>query len=605
MKRMLAALLMLLLLTGCNLVEPGGTDPSGETTAATEPTAPGIYDSADNVEDATNGAVRRYLVDGNCHAVTVVGGNVVLFYENELRAYAGDELRLVKSLPMQTTEFPDYPDVQITADAMGYYDEAGHAVVMLNGSLKELARVRLPEDVQGGFLLADTLDVIYYCTDDAIRGYNLKTGTSHLLRQQSYDAQLLTQNCFGGDILGCEIYTRDRNYIAYISGKTGELLGNAANAQGLRTGGEYYFLPVADGETTDYLFGAVGEAPQCLRLDDGDCVIHMALAMSGVFTEKQDNGLCLEYYDLTSGKKTAAVRLPGVTGSVIESWADAQNNCLWLLVGDSAGAEALYRWELEKSASNDETIYSGPRYTAENPDAEGLARCDDDASALGQKYGMKISVGNAPADCDWALTEEYRVERIQAGLVALDGALARYPEGVLPKLAAGKLHLILVREIEGERTACQYWSGNTACVVVELGDSLTAAVDNGLYHALDTYLFNSTSILDQWADMNPKGFKYDMNESDYANRQDSPYLTGQKRAFVDRLSMSYPLEDRAAIFAAAMGEGNEAVFATDTMQQKLLTLCKAIRHAFGWKKSEETYIWEQYLTESIAYKPKK
>jgi hypothetical protein len=82
-------------------------------------------------------------------------------------------------------------------------------------------------------------------------------------------------------------------------------------------------------------------------------------------------------------------------------------------------------------------------------------------------------------------------------------------------------------------------------------------------------------------------------------------LTGQKRAFVDRLSMSYPLEDRAAIFAAAMGEGNEAVFATDTMQQKLLTLCKAIRHAFGWKKSEETYIWEQYLTESIAYKPKK
>jgi hypothetical protein len=605
MKRMLAALLMLLLLTGCNLVEPGGTNPAGDTTAATQPTEPGIYHSASDVEEATHGAVRHYLVDGNCHAVAVVGGNVVLFYENELRAYAGDELRLVKALSMQTTEFPGYPDVQVTADAMGYYDEAAHAVVMLNASLKEVARVRLPEDVQGGFVLADTLDVLYYCTADAVRGYNLKTGTSHLLRQQSYDAQLLKQNCFGGDILGCEIYTRDRNYIAYISAKTGELLGSAANADGLSTGGEYYFLPVADGESVDYLFGVMGEAPQCLHPDLENTTIHTALPMGGVFTEKQDNGLHLSYYDLTSGRKTAAVTLPGVAGAVMESWADAENNCLWLLVGDSAGADALYRWDLKKSASGDETVYSGPRYTAKNPDTEGLAQCAADAAALGQKYGVEITIGDAPAGCAYALTEEYRVERVREGLTALDAALARYPEGVLPKLASGKLRLILVRQIHGQRNACQYWSGDTACVVVELGDDLTAAVDNGVYHVLDTYLFNHSSILDQWADMNPKGFKYDMNDADYVNRKDESHLAGEKRSFVDSLSMSYPVEDRAAVFAAAMGTDNQEVFSGDRMQQKLLTLCKAIRDAFKWKKSEENYIWEQYLTESIAYKPKK
>jgi hypothetical protein len=289
----------------------------------------------------------------------------------------------------------------------------------------------------------------------------------------------------------------------------------------------------------------------------------------------------------------------------MESWADAENNCLWLLVGDSAGADALYRWDLKKSASGDETVYSGPRYTAKNPDTEGLAQCAADAAALGQKYGVEITIGDAPAGCAYALTEEYRVERVREGLTALDTALARYPEGVLPKLASGKLRLILVRQIHGQRNACQYWSGDTACVVVELGDDLTAAVDNGVYHVLDTYLFNHSSILDQWADMNPKGFKYDMNDADYVNRKDESHLAGEKRSFVDSLSMSYPVEDRAAVFAAAMGTGNQEIFSGDRMQQKLLTLCKAIRDAFKWKKSEENYIWEQYLTESIAYKPKK
>jgi len=51
-------------------------------------------------------------------------------------------------------------------------------------------------------------------------------------------------------------------------------------------------------------------------------------------------------------------------------------------------------------------------------------------------------------------------------------------------------------------------------------------------------------------------------------------------------------------------EGNEAYFKSEIMQEKLLVLSKAIREAFGWKKSEETFRWEQYLNESLAYKKK-
>lgn len=610
MKRMLAVLLVLLLLTGCNLVEPGGTEPSGETVPTIAPTEPGIYDGASEVEAATDGAVRCYRIEDGCRAVAVVGENVILFYDTFLRAYTGDELHPVREWAVDTVKSPRSADVQITAGALSFYDEANHAMVMLNSSLKEIARVSLPKDVQGEFVLTDTLDALYYCTADAIRCYNLKTGTSRLLRQQNYDSQTLTQNGFGGDILGCQIQVNDRKYMAYISAETGELLGRSERAEALCTGGDYYFLPVEDEGSIDYLFGTVGESPRSLYLDGSKSVIHTALAMGGVFTEtSQDSGLVLDYYDLSSGKRTASVTLPDGGSKIAESWPDGENNCLWLLMEDPSGGNCLYRWDLKQSPVVDSEVYTGQWFTAEHPDKAGLQQCDADAQALGQKFGVTISIGQVPEGCPEQIIGEYRVSRIQSGLTALERALERYPQGMLETLGSvsrsGKLHLILVRDIAGGHSVVQYWSGSNACVVLELGENLTAAVDNGVYHVMDTYLFNHTSTLDQWAELNPKGFRYDMNASEYLQRQEDTYLTGDKRSFVDSRSMSYPLEDRAAVFTAAMGEGNQDVFASRTMQQKLLTLCQAIRDAFEWKKSQEAYLWEQYLAESVAYQPKK
>lgn len=610
MKRMLAVLAMLLLFTGCALVEADGTQPVGDTTP-TDPasTAPTIYESGSTMETATNGAVRSYAVDEDCRAVAVVGENVVLFYDRVIRCYTGTEMRLVKEYPTAAAEFPDYPDVQITSNAIGFYDEVAHRVVMLDSNLKEIARVSLPDTMEGGFALADTLDTLFYCTEDALRGYNLKNGTSRLIRQQSYDAQLVLQNCFGGKILGCEVYTRDRRYIAYINGQTGELLGSSEQSFGLKTGGESYFLPVADGDDIQYLVGTMGETPRVLRIDREE-ILHMALDMGGVFTQTPTNsGMRLDYYDLSEGKRKASVTLPRELGTVLHSWAEVQNGCLWLLMGDNAGARALYRWELECSAVHDQTMYVEPWFTAENPDNEGLAQCADEAKALGDRFGMDITLGVVPGDCEVSVVAEHRVDRIRTGLASLETALERYPQTVMDAIhqtgRSGGLEIILVRQIQPDRKTYQYWSEGRICVVLALDEDMTAAVDNGLYHVLDTFLFNNTSGLDQWAELNPKGFRYDMNSQDYLDRQEDSRLSGDKRAFVDSLSMSYPLEDRAAVFAAAMGQGNEAVFTSETMQQKLLNLCKAIRDAFGWKKSQEVYPWEQYLETSIAYKPKK
>jgi hypothetical protein len=37
------------------------------------------------------------------------------------------------------------------------------------------------------------------------------------------------------------------------------------------------------------------------------------------------------------------------------------------------------------------------------------------------------------------------------------------------------------------------------------------------------------------------------------------------------------------------------------MQEKLMQVCIGLREAFGLKKSTETFLWEQYLKESLAY----
>lgn len=604
MKRLFALFLMLLLLCGCAALPSDSPVPT-EAEESETTTGPALYDPAHPLEADTDGAVRVYHLAHGGNGVAVVGDYVVVFSDNVLRSYTGENLNLVKERVLQTHEIPGSADVQITAEAIGYYDEVDHSVVVLNGALKQVTSVKLPDSIGGSLVLADTLDTVYYCTEDSIRALNLKTGNSQMLRQQGYTAQMLVSSCFGGDVLGCEVYNRDKQYLCYIDSETGALLGTGDSGLSLYTGKDFYFTKVNDWETVDYLFGKMGESPRSFRPAQPQAQIIPALEMGGVLTVlERESGLNLDYYDLDTGLRTASITLNGVSGTVNGSWADGSKNCLWLLVEDT-----LYRWDPQKTPSGDTAIYTGQRYTADNPDTEGLARCQQKADAIAQKYGIQIRVSDAPEGCGYELTHEYLVQLIENALDELDTALSRYHETLLKGINSvsgnGKVTISLVREIEGDRNIAQYWSGKDACIVLELGDGLEGRLDNGMYHAMDTFLFNNTSDLDQWDELNPKGFHYDLNETNHLNRQDASLLTGDKRAFVDSFSMSYPVEDRAAIFQWAMSSDGAQVFSSKTMQQKLETLCKAIRNACGWKKSEEVFLWEQHLEEPIAYKPKK
>ena len=604
MKRLFPLLLMVLMLVGCTAAPSDSTVPAdAEDPAVT--TGPALYEPTHPLEVDTQGAVRVFELADEGNAVAAIGDYVLVFSDDMLRSYTGENLNLVKERQLQTQEIPGCPDVRITAESIGYYDEMEHTVVILNGALKKITSVKLSDSIQGSLVLTDTLDTVFYCTEDSIRALNLKTGNSQMLRQQGYTAQMLVSGCFGGDVLGCEVYNRDKQYVCYIDSQTGQLLGTDNSGLTLYSGETYYFTQVADGETLDYLFGKQGQEPCSFRPAQPQAQLIPALEMDGVLTAlTTETGMTLDFYDLESGLRFSSVTLNGVTGNIQDSWADVNQNCLWLLSGNQ-----LYRWDLGATPTGDTAVYTGPRYTAEHPDTEGLAACQLKADAIGEKYGVQIRIADIPAGCSYKLTREHLVQPLENALDALDAALSRYHEtllqGVNSVSGCGKVTISLVRDIEGGRSVAQYWSGKDACIVLELGEGLEGRLDNGVYHVMDTFLFNKTSELDQWDEQNPKIFRYDLNETDYLNRQDESLLTGDKRAFVDSFSMSYPIEDRAAIFQYAMSGDGAEVFASKAMQQKLQTLCKAIRNACGWKKSEEVFLWEQYLEQSIAYKPKK
>ena len=95
--------------------------------------------------------------------------------------------------------------------------------------------------------------------------------------------------------------------------------------------------------------------------------------------------------------------------------------------------------------------------------------------------------------------------------------------------------------------------------------------------------------------LNPAGFTYDLDYAANRERHAEEYLQPNTRSFIDTYSMSFPKEDRARIMECAMQSGNEDLFRSPVMQAKLSCLSKAIREAYGLKKSTVTFRWEQYL----------
>ena len=622
MKLPFLVLAALLILCGCTAPPESATEPPmTEIIAVTEPVC--LYDSSGVMQAQTKGAVKAYpLALSDADAIATMGSHVVLFSGSDattLTVYGQENLCPAAALTLPCRISPADGAVQVNTQGISYYDAPQKELVFLDTGLKEISRISLSTAISGTPVLSADWEKLYYCTADALRCTDLSTGLDRLVKQMAYPGQFPTALHRDDNVIICDTTDGDGTFRRlYISTRTGQLLYEDRGDVTLHTYGDAYFALHKDGIYTELLTGNSEHGPTLLDPNSYNPEAFPLLSTGGAVTAATDSAgnTRLHYYDLSSGRRTSILTLEG-TQTVHQMIPAADNGNVWFLRYDPQyGCDTLYLWELSKSPIPDPKNYLSARYTAENPDYAGLAACRETADALSRRYGVQILLwtdATSYEPWDYTLIPEHQVRVIQENLKELEQFLAMYPQSFLLKAAektsSGRIQICLVRSILGkeagtaaEVTGLQYWDDNrnTYLCLSVAHQSLSRNASHEMSHIIDSRVLTVCKAYDDWNSLNPPNFTYIGSYT--ATAKNTDWTQGENRAFIDTYSMSYAKEDRARIMEYAMEAENAHYFESDTMQKKLLQLCRGIREAFGLKKSTEVFQWEQYLRHPIAAK---
>ncbi len=580
MKRWTVILVLALLLTGCTAQDSTDTTPA--TTSAPETTAPAPTEPApDPVSLRTEELDREYL------AVAPMGDSLLLFRPDGADLYRDGAVTASwnTALPL-----PDSTAIRITPENVFWFDSADNSLVTLDATLTEAGRIALPEAVTGDPFISADGQTLYYCTSSGIRIWDCDTQISRNLKLMEGNWLGITGSIQDGAGLRCSLELEDGSIrTMMISSANGETLYEGEVLENLSGVGDFYIC-VTDQE---WIFGQGDQQPQNLLLDNaiGLPQLQMALVITAVETGSE-----LRLIDLNTGLTAAWETLEATDLSAPAVWQDQLVflNGNLLLCWDYAASAQLY-------PVTDETVCTAVRYTAQDPDTEGLAALQLRAEALEEQYGIDILMWTDVTEVQpvgYVFGVEHRTQIYEEALNTLETALARLPEDFLEEAAAwtddGTVHLVLTRSVTAPVNSCSIsylldWNGY---IILTLDDTLEEHFYHGLGHILDTQVLSHSDAFYEWYTVNPSGFAYD-NDYDGWQDRESKYLSGSKRYFVNSLSMTFPVEDRATLFAAAMMAGQEEVFETDAMQTKLERLKTGLRETFDLEG--DSYPWEQYL----------
>lgn len=608
MKRILALLLILVLLAGCGQKPEVPTETTAPTT---QPTLPQLVPEQDEPEEEA--ALLTYALQGTDHyAVTAMGDGVLLFSGDEYTTltYMKEDSELIQASLGEVFIYPSPGYCTVTDRGIGYYDGNANELVFLDTDLTEQDRVSLPDGAICMPVLSEDWKYAYYFDENNLRRMELSTGISRILSDTWGGVPQVTGIHFGDTVLQCNVFQEDESLELLIDANSGQVIYQDREMWMLDTYEDWYFAEVYHTWGTEYVFGQrAGE--QSAMLPQGDVAFTRVLPREAwaAMCEYLETGFSLALYDAETGTRKSEYVFDGVFYSGMAECLIGDR--LWLLVDDmETGAQMLYAWDPELSLTEDVESYIGTYHTAQDPDTEGLDEIAEEARLLGEKYGVRILTYQDATDympVDFVLEAEHAVGAYGYYLSILEDALATYPEGFLKKLGKcsrnGRITVSLVKEARGDQEmgaveqadGVQFWDNGNAFVALSMNYELGNTVHHELYHVIDTYVLTETLAYDFWDQLNPEGFAYFESYQEGRVKEDSPYLNGDTRAFVDEYAMSYAKEDRARIMEYAMLLGQEEVFASDAMQAKLRTVCAGIREAFGLEREPTIYPWEQYL----------
>ncbi len=594
MKRWLTVLLVLLLLTGCGADSPEETT-GPATTADTTPTEPdpGILLEDASVTKATKGAVWAYSLDETDHSLLKMGEKLLLRTNGpdgvRLTLLAGERgAREAEVLLAGTSaETPVWAE----EDRAAWYDADANSLVMLDKKLREQERIRLLDTELLSMTLDPALETLYYSKTDSLWALDLETGIFRLLREsQGRTPKILALH---GDLLLC----RTGENLEIISCRDGHTYYTGTALQQWDGVEDAWTAIYTDGPVTEYLYGLGQEAKLFRPARQVQPLFYGLLEDGRVLTAYAG---ALELYDMEKGQLAAAVALDGLT---LAGTPVANSLGIWFLAEDGQ-TQLLYRWQPENSPAEAVACLS-TRYTAEDPDTQALDACRTYAESIGQTYGITVTL-ELPQALQRELRgqPEHQAEALYTALEELELVLSQFPEVFYQRVKrvteSRSFTVSLLRSITGasgetlpDVRGHQAWAEGDAYILVAVGADTRQQLYHQLWHMAETYVLSRNSMLDTWDRMNPKDFAY--LESYVGYEAMTEYLSGEDRAFLNSFSMTFVREDRATVMEHAMLEGMAEAFASETMQAKLQTLCQSIRHAFKLEKSEETFLWEQYL----------
>ncbi len=602
MRSLLFPILACLLLTGCAL----SRDAEPADVVSSQPVQSVGYYQPDSDMELATGCVRTYPLENHADVqFEIWGEDVLLFSESEdgtmLTRLTGSNLYAAASCTLNLHLPADDPSVCIIGDHLWYPSQ--RELICLDRDFQEIRRIPFPPDAESPPLLTPDERLLYYCAGTAVRELDFGSGINRIVRENGNSPVTLRGLHFDGRVLECDA----EGSILFLSAEDGSILGKSQDIQ-FYSGSQWYFARITDGITRPCLFGRAMESPSLLEIQAESFWFLPALhsvAAAGFGVE----GYTIALYDLSAGSRIADLTLP-VCGQIVQIQA-ADLGHTYILTRQEQRF-ILYGWDCQQLPAETGDSAAAPYHSRDNPDLTGLQVCRSQAEQITASYGVEVLIHEEAAALSspaYDLEPEHLVDVLSDQLDRVEACLSQYPEQMLQTLTEhfGGITLLLVRQVQASAgsgnpqslSGALFWENNRVCIAISAGDAVEYALYSQLYQLMDTIILNKSVALDQWETLNPAGFQYAFGQSTEDVSQE--YLRGETMAFANRQAMNSPKEDREAVMACAMMPNNGEIFSAAIMQRKLEALCTGIRRAFGLRKSRETFPWEQYLAQSMAY----
>lgn len=593
MMRITALLLACLLLCGCGQSQPSQPDP-----------APAIAVSQERAVFAgREGDLETYrLPQEDAYALRpCFGGLLVLSGTGQTTlTLLSAQLEVLAQTRLDFFLDANSPALQIHPDHLSCYHPTQAQTLVLDPALEPVSQIAAPQGLVGTPLLSQDRRTLYYCTDNALRAWDLDSGIRRLVTTFSQPGTTVTGLLEGGSVIQCTQRQDAQTATIFLSAQTGQILRRLDAPVSLQTAADRFYARFPYGGIQALVFGTAQQPPQILLPEqpgaEGVFLPELSMAVTGCLL---DSGrIQLTGWDLASGGQTPPLLLCGTPLSL----AGLEGDVYLLTQQDSA--VFLNRWAIRTEAGSGRIA---PYVTADHPDEAGLAQCRQLAQQIGQTYGLEVRIGPEAAAVqpwDYVFQPEEQPAVLLRELELLDQRLARYPASVLADTIAhfSCLRICMVHSLSGsgpeglhQANGLQFLQDGDAYLILAIGRYSDRALYHEMYHVMQTHILTQSSGLDRWESLNPQDFSYDYSYTASSQSQPSVYLATGSRAFIDRYSMTFPKEDQARILEYAMLPGQQALFQAPALQQKLSTLCQAIREAYRLQDYPEPLLWEQYL----------